>query len=77
MSLKGMRYGEIESWLTSIGERPSRASQLFAWMYRKGKLAENVDEMEGVAAAFREGLAGMATLEVRGLPPIPGPRHSG
>jgi hypothetical protein len=63
VALKGMRYEELESWLTSIGEKPSRAAQVFKWMYRRGKLAERVDEMEDVAAGFRAKLAGMATLE--------------
>ena len=75
VALKGMRYGEVEKWLTSIGEKPSRASQLFAWMYRRGKLAERVDQMEDVAAAFRDKLAGVATLEVGARAFIPGLSH--
>ena len=63
VALKGMRYAEVEAWLASVGEKPSRASQLFAWMYRRGKLAKSVDEMTDVAAAFRDKLARMATLE--------------
>lgn len=66
VALKGIRYGELESWLASIGEKPSRASQLFAWMYRRGKLAERVDQMDDVAAGFRDKLAGLATLEAGG-----------
>ena len=63
VALKGMRYTEIEQWLTSIGERPSRAAQLFSWMYRRGKLVDGVQHMEDVAAAFREQLAGMVSLD--------------
>ena len=75
VALKGMRYGEVEKWLASIGEKPSRASQLFAWMYRRGKLAERVDQMEDVAAAFRDKLEGVATLDVGARAFIPGLSH--
>ena len=63
VALKGMRYEEIEEWLTSVGERPQRAAQLFAWMYRRGKLVERAEDMVDVSLAFRDKLARVATLE--------------
>ena len=51
VSLKGMRYEELERWLVSIGERPTRAAQLFAWLYRRGKLVDDFGEMTDVAKA--------------------------
>ena len=58
-----MRYEEIEEWLTSVGERPQRAAQLFAWMYRRGKLVERAEDMADVSLAFRDKLARVASLE--------------
>jgi hypothetical protein len=46
VALKGMRYTELEQWLTSIEARPSRATQIWAWMYRHGKLVDGVQHME-------------------------------
>lgn len=63
VALKGMRYEEIEEWLTSVGERPQRAAQLFAWMYRRGKLVERAEDMADVSLAFRDKLARVASLE--------------
>jgi len=61
VSLKGMRYEELERWLVSIGERPTRAAQLFAWLYRRGKLVDDFGEMTDVAKAFRDKIEGIAT----------------
>ena len=62
-ALKGMRFEELESWLVDIGERPQRAAQLFSWMYRRGKLAEDFEAMEDVSKTFRTRLGAIATLE--------------
>ena len=54
---------ELHRRLVDIGERPQRAAQLFSWMYRRGKLAEDFDAMEDVSKAFRDTLGAIATLE--------------
>ena len=46
-----------------VGERPQRAAQLFAWMYRRGKLVERAEDMVDVSLAFRDKLARVAALE--------------
>ncbi|EEH60633.1 uncharacterized protein MICPUCDRAFT_12802 [Micromonas pusilla CCMP1545] len=63
VSLKGMRYADLERWLAEIGEKPSRATQVFNWMYRPGKLVADVRDMADVSAAFREKLASLATVD--------------
>ena len=58
-----MRYADLERWLAEIGEKPSRATQVFNWMYRPGKLVADVRDMADVSAAFREKLASLATVD--------------
>ncbi|KAK3270019.1 hypothetical protein CYMTET_21564 [Cymbomonas tetramitiformis] len=43
--LKGMTLAQLERWVVHCGEKPSRALQLWGWLFRRDKLARTVDEM--------------------------------
>lgn len=54
---------ELKTVMAELGEKPFRASQLFAWMHQK--LADSYDAMTNLSAGLRQKLAGRYPL---GLP---------
>ncbi|KAG1672219.1 hypothetical protein FOA52_002920 [Chlamydomonas sp. UWO 241] len=43
--LKNLSLAEMEAWCVSVGERPSRAPQLFEWMYgRRGEIVRSLGD---------------------------------
>jgi len=57
--LKGLTYPELEAWCVERGEKPSRAAQLFTWLYGRGRasgpitgFADTFDEQNGFSRAF-------------------------
>lgn len=54
VAVRGMRCSELERYLVEeLGEKPSRARQLWGWLYQRGKYAEAFEEMHDVSAACR------------------------
>src|SRR3990172_11149627 len=53
-NLKNMVFEELLSLMTAMGEKPFRASQVYAWVFRRGVLA--IDEMTDIKKEFRERL---------------------
>lgn len=51
-----MTRAELEAWMEGLGERPYRARQLMAWVYRKGVTA--FGEMTDLSKALRAKLEG-------------------
>lgn len=49
-----MVFEELLSLMTSMGEKPFRANQIYAWVFRRGVLA--IDEMTDIKKEFRERL---------------------
>ncbi len=47
-------YDELQDEIKSIGEKPFRAKQIYAWLHEK--LAEEFDEMTNLSKALREKL---------------------
>ena len=45
-------YDELQDEIKSIGEKPFRAKQIYAWLHEK--LAEEFDEMTNLSKALRE-----------------------
>lgn len=43
--LKGMSLSQLERWVVHTGGKPSRAMQLWAWLYQRNKLASSTDKM--------------------------------
>lgn len=58
-----MTYGEMLEDIAALGEKPYRAAQLYAWVYKRG--ARNIDEMTDISLVFRERLKTL--YDVRGL----------
>ena len=63
--LVGMLPEELEKFVASLGEKPFRARQLLAWIYRKG--AADIDGMTDLSRSFRNRLAEAARI---GLPDV-------
>lgn len=61
--LRSMYPEELKTVMAELGEKPFRASQLFAWMHQK--LADSYDAMTNLSAGLRQKLAGRYPL---GLP---------
>lgn len=59
-NLKGLNLDELREYVTSLGEKSFRATQLFAWIYRRNAVA--FDEMTDISRTFRARLAESATL---------------
>ncbi len=47
-------YDELQDEIKSIGEKPFRAKQIYAWLHEK--LAEEFDEMTNLSKALRKKL---------------------
>lgn len=54
MDLKGLTLEEIRDVVTGEGERPYRAGQIYAWIYRRG--VSSLAEMTDLGRQFREKL---------------------
>jgi len=54
LAIKGLSHARLEEWLVSLGEKPSRATQLFAAMYRTRTLAASREALvaAGVGGTF-------------------------
>ena len=49
-----MVFEELLSLMTAMGEKPFRASQVYAWVFRRGVLA--IDEMTDIKRNSARGL---------------------
>jgi len=64
-----MTYADISDEVAALGEKPYRAKQLFAWVYKRG--VDSFDAMTDISLAFRERLkeiyciSGIKVLDVR------------
>jgi 23S rRNA (adenine2503-C2)-methyltransferase len=59
-NLKGLTLDELRDFVTALGEKSFRATQLFAWIYRRNGVA--FDEMTDISRPFRARLAESATI---------------
>lgn len=53
--IKSLNLKELTGWLVSLGEKPFRAGQIYAWMHRR--MADSLEEMTDISGALREKLA--------------------
>lgn len=58
--IKSMNLKELKDYVSSLGEKPFRAKQLYEWMHVK--LADSIDEMTNLSKDFRSKLKENATL---------------
>jgi 23S rRNA (adenine2503-C2)-methyltransferase len=58
--LRSLPLAHLGALVTSLGEKPFRARQVYRWLHRKGAAA--LDEMTDVPRALREALAARADL---------------
>ena len=61
--LKALTYEQLERWVVSLDEKPSRAKILWAEMYRDGTLAPSLEACASISASSRTRLAALATLD--------------
>ena len=61
--LKALTYEQLERWVVSLDEKPSRAKMLWAEMYRDGTLAPSLEACASISASSRTRLAALATLD--------------
>ncbi len=54
INLKDLTFEELKDFLVSLGEKPFRAKQIFAWLH---KGVESFDEMTDISVALREKLS--------------------
>src|SRR3972149_6493495 len=50
-NLKNMVFEELLSLMDAMGEKPFRAKQIYAWVFRRGVLS--IDEMTDIKKEFR------------------------
>ena len=62
--LRALPLARLAGLVTSLGERPFRARQVFRWLHQKG--AESLDEMTDVPRELRAELASRTRLTVLG-----------
>ena len=55
--IKSMDLAELKAFMTSIGEKPFRASQIYQWMHVRH--VSSWDEMTNLSKALREKLKGL------------------
>ena len=60
--IKSMDLAELKAFMTSIGEKPFRASQIYQWMHVRH--VSSWDEMTNLSKALREKLKEQAELTV-------------
>jgi 23S rRNA (adenine2503-C2)-methyltransferase len=58
--IKGFDLPELQAFVTGLGEKKYRASQLYQWIYAKG--AQSFDDMTDISREFRTILARAAAL---------------
>ncbi len=61
-NLLGMPRNDLESYFSSLGEKPFRARQLMRWLYRRSIL--DLDEMTDLSVALRASLAGQVQFSL-------------
>ena len=71
LNLIGLSPEELEAFFCDLDERPYRARQLMAWLYRRGTL--QFDRMTDMSLRLRRQLDFLATLE---LPEVAGEHES-
>ena len=54
VDIKSLNYDELTEYITSIGEKKFRASQLYSWMHEK--LADSYDEMTNISDKLKNTL---------------------
>lgn len=59
-NLKGFDLAELREYVTSLGEKSFRASQIFAWIYRRN--VTSFDEMTDISRQFRARLQENAVI---------------
>ncbi len=59
-NLKGLTLPELEAFVRDQGEKRFRASQLFAWIYRRNVI--QFEDMTDISKSFRSRLAEVATI---------------
>jgi 23S rRNA (adenine2503-C2)-methyltransferase len=52
-NLKDMTFPELQEWVESLGQKPSRAVMLWKWLYGNGKWAQSTSEIQGLNREFR------------------------
>jgi len=68
-NLRDFTYPELLELVSSMGERPYRAEQIYGWLFRKN--APDIDSMTDISKAFRERLkeefhvVGLKILDVK------------
>lgn len=60
VNLLGLSLPELEAWAVRWGQPPYRGRQVFAWLHRRD--ARSIGEMTDLPRAFRESLAGQASI---------------
>lgn len=66
--LKNLTFQQLEQWCESIGEKPSRAMQLWRWMYYDKRWMRSMEDAAGsdsysFGRAFREKVEAVATVD--------------
>jgi 23S rRNA (adenine2503-C2)-methyltransferase len=59
-NLKGLSRKELVQFVTGMGEKPFRASQIWSWIYQKG--ANDFDVMSSISVALRTRLSQSAAI---------------
>ena len=54
VNLKDFTFEELKEFLVSLGEKPFRAKQIFAWLH---KGAQNFNDMTDISVSLREKLS--------------------
>lgn len=60
IQLLGMKIGELEEWVQSLGQPKFRAKQIFQWLHKER--VNSIDEMTNLPQKFREQLKEIATV---------------
>ena len=60
--LKSATYEELTEYITSLGEKPFRAKQIYEWMHVKQVIS--IDEMTNLSKGLRERLKEQCTFTV-------------
>lgn len=60
IQLLGMKLGELEEWVQSLGQPKFRAKQIFQWLHKER--VNSIDEMTNLPQKFREQLKEIATV---------------
>lgn len=55
-NIRNYTYEQLEKMLIDAGEKKFRASQIFAWLHKKGEYTNNFDDMTNISLELREKL---------------------